>query len=235
MATKRMFSNLVIDSDDFCELSLNAQLLYFHLGMKTDDDGFVTGAKRTAKLIGASADDFKELVDYGFLINFPDSNVYLVTHFRLNNEIKADRKANTIYQNELSQVELTDNKSYRVKDRFQDGTKLEPQRFQDGTTEEPQYSIDKDNIEEINGVKNNKVSENELDKIIINKGKDSNEREPNHQELDIIRQFAQQNGVKNLDKVVNLAIQYGVMPVHDAIEEWTGKQKQGEFSDYMKG
>ena len=88
MANKRMFSNTVIDSDMFLDLSPMAQLLYFHCGMKTDDDGFVSGAKRISRIIGATDNDFQMLVNNGFLIEFPDSKVFVVAHHRQNKDDK---------------------------------------------------------------------------------------------------------------------------------------------------
>ena len=115
MATKRMFSNSVIDSDAFLDLPPAAQLLYFHIGMKTDDDGFVTGARRIMKVIGETEDDIAALIDSGFLIPFPESKVYVVTHFRINNDLKNDRYHPTLFQAEYQQMMITDNKVYCLK------------------------------------------------------------------------------------------------------------------------
>ena len=42
MAERRMFSKTVTESDSFyCDISVEAQCLYFHLSMNADDDGFV--------------------------------------------------------------------------------------------------------------------------------------------------------------------------------------------------
>ena len=112
---KRMFSNAIIDSDLFLDLSPMAQLLYFHCGMKTDDDGFVSGARRIAKIIGANESDFQSLIDSGFLIEFPDSKVFVVVHHRLNNDLKNDRYHVTTYLREFDQLTLTENKSYIIK------------------------------------------------------------------------------------------------------------------------
>ena len=39
MANRRMFSLDVVATDKFIELPVSAQCLYFHLGMRADDDG----------------------------------------------------------------------------------------------------------------------------------------------------------------------------------------------------
>lgn len=41
MAERRMFAKTVIDSDLFLEMPITSQLLYFHLSMRADDDGFI--------------------------------------------------------------------------------------------------------------------------------------------------------------------------------------------------
>ena len=61
MAQRRMFSLQVVDTDAFLEMPLSAQALYFHLGMRADDDGFISNARRILKLISASEDDMRIL------------------------------------------------------------------------------------------------------------------------------------------------------------------------------
>ena len=51
MAEKRMFSKKVIDTDYFLEMPTSAQNLYFHLGMRADDDGFVDNYKSIMRII----------------------------------------------------------------------------------------------------------------------------------------------------------------------------------------
>ena len=41
MANRRMFSLTVVDTDQFMDMPASSQCLYFHLGMRADDDGFV--------------------------------------------------------------------------------------------------------------------------------------------------------------------------------------------------
>ena len=115
MANKRMFSNVVIESDRFLDLPAMAQLLYFHCGMKTDDDGFVSGARRIARIIGATEQDFQALTNSGFMIEFPDSKVFVITHHRQNNELKNDRYHPTDYQQEYEQLVISPNKVYQLK------------------------------------------------------------------------------------------------------------------------
>ena len=66
MAERRMFTTQVVDSDEFLELPLTAQALYFHLGMRADDDGFVHKPKAVLRTVLASGEDLDRLVERGF-------------------------------------------------------------------------------------------------------------------------------------------------------------------------
>ena len=46
MADKRMFSLSVVDSDNFTSMPVTSQLLYFHLAMRADDEGFINNILR---------------------------------------------------------------------------------------------------------------------------------------------------------------------------------------------
>ncbi len=52
MANRRMFSLDVVDTDIFLDLPISSQALYFHLGMRADDGGFVSSPKRVTAMIG---------------------------------------------------------------------------------------------------------------------------------------------------------------------------------------
>lgn len=51
VAERRMFSKIIIDSDAFLEMPATAQILYFHLAMRADDDGFISSPKRIMRMI----------------------------------------------------------------------------------------------------------------------------------------------------------------------------------------
>ena len=124
MAEKRMFSKAIIDSDDFLEMPVTARLLYYDLAMRADDDGFVNSPKKIIKFIGATEDDLNILFERKFIIVF-DSGVIVIRHWRLHNYIKKDRYKPTIYQNEMSQISVGEDKLYT--ERNQNGTETEPQ------------------------------------------------------------------------------------------------------------
>ena len=63
-----MFAKTIVDSDAFLDMPATAQLLYFHLAMRADDDGFVNKPKAVMRLCGARDDDAKTLIEKGHLL-----------------------------------------------------------------------------------------------------------------------------------------------------------------------
>ena len=57
MAKRRMFSRDIIETDKFLELPIGARLLYYDLGMRADDDGFISSPKRIINEIGVTTTD----------------------------------------------------------------------------------------------------------------------------------------------------------------------------------
>lgn len=110
MAKKRMFSLKVVDTDTFLDMSSSAQNLYFHLGMRADDDGFVSSPKKIMMLCNASEDDMKVLIAKGFLIQMATNGVSVITHWHTNNLIRSDRYEETEYKEEKSRLNLSDGK-----------------------------------------------------------------------------------------------------------------------------
>ncbi len=111
MANRRMFARTVTESDGFLDLSKDAQLLWFHLGLIADDDGFLNGTRRVMKLCGISESALSELVNAGFLLEF-DSGVYLVRDWLINNQLRADRYHETTFQHEKSLVTQNESRQY---------------------------------------------------------------------------------------------------------------------------
>ena len=112
MATRRMFSKIITNSDPFLEMPVSSQNLYFHLGMNADDDGFVQ-VKSVMKQLGSGEDDLKVLLTKGFLIRFADG-VIVITAWKVNNEIRGDRYKPTYYQEHLEKLEIESNRCYSL-------------------------------------------------------------------------------------------------------------------------
>ena len=111
MAERRMFSKTIIDSDAFLDMPTTSQLLYFHLAMRADDDGFVNKPKSIMRTIGASEDDLKLLFIKKFLIPF-ESGVVVIKHWKIHNYIAKDRYTETKYKEEKATLTLDENKAY---------------------------------------------------------------------------------------------------------------------------
>ncbi len=111
MAQKRMFSLNVVDTDKFLEMPISSRLLYYELGMRADDDGFVDNWKKIMMFTGLKEDDLKLLITKQFIIPF-ESGVIVIKHWRLNNYLQKDRTKPTIYQEELKQLELDESNVY---------------------------------------------------------------------------------------------------------------------------
>ncbi|MGN0976958.1 MAG: hypothetical protein ACI4PH_02780 [Faecousia sp.] len=128
MAQRRMFSLNVVDTDRFLELPPGAQLLYFHLGMRADDDGFVASPKRIVRYLRCRDRDLQLLADRGLLIPF-DSGVVAITDWKLNNAIRSDRYCGTVHLREKSMLRETEDKRYilRQPDDNQTGDILDTQ------------------------------------------------------------------------------------------------------------
>ena len=113
MAQKRMFSLNVVDTDKFLEMPISSRLLYYELGMRADDDGFVDNWKKILMFTGLKEDDMKLLITKQFIIPF-ESGVIVIKHWRLNNYLQKDRTKPTIYQEELKQLGLDENNVYTL-------------------------------------------------------------------------------------------------------------------------
>jgi len=116
MANRRMFSKDVVEDDDFYMLSTTAQLLYFHLVMNSDDDGFTKSARNLMRLLEINEDAFNELVENGYLFDF-QSGICCIIHWRLMNKLSGNRYHPTIYEDERTQIGYSagNNEIYRLK------------------------------------------------------------------------------------------------------------------------
>ena len=111
MANKRMFSKQITNADAFLDMPVSSQLLYFHLNMEADDDGFVSNPKRVMRTIGAGEDDLKVLLTKRFLLSF-ENGVVVIKHWLLHNAIRKDMYKETQYLDEKKRLKLKDNNVY---------------------------------------------------------------------------------------------------------------------------
>lgn len=106
-----MFAKTIIDSDAFLDMPQSTQLLYFHLSMRADDDGFINNPKKIQRMIGCSEDDLKILITKKFIITF-ESGVIVIKHWKIHNYIRNDRYKETTCKEEKSTLILDENNAY---------------------------------------------------------------------------------------------------------------------------
>lgn len=142
MANKRMFSLSVVDTDKFLEMPISSRLLYYELGMRADDDGFVDNWKKILLFTGLKEDDLKVLITKQFIIPF-ESGVIVIRHWRMNNYLQNDRTKPTIHQEELKQLGLDNSNVYNL--------------YTNCIHSIDKYSIDKNSIDKYSIVENSVV------------------------------------------------------------------------------
>lgn len=113
MAERRMFAKTIIDSDAFIDMPVTTRLLYYDLGMRADDDGFVNSPKKIMRMVGASQDDLAILISKKFIIPF-ETGVVVIKHWRIHNYIRNDRYKPTKYEDEMSQLVVKENGAYTL-------------------------------------------------------------------------------------------------------------------------
>ena len=124
MAERRMFAKTIIDSDAFLDMPQSTQLLYFHLSMRADDDGFINNPKNIMRMVGCKEDDLSVLIAKKFIIPF-ESGVVVIKHWKIHNYIQKDRYRETKYKDEKSLLQLDENNAYT--ECIQDGYKMDTQ------------------------------------------------------------------------------------------------------------
>ena len=116
-----MFTLDVVDQPQFLDMPATSRCLYYELGMRADDDGFIGNISRLLAWLNASPDDLRILVAKGYLIKF-DSGVIVIRDWLQHNTIKGDRYHPTVYD-EKALLTINTKKSYVLIS----GTKMEPQ------------------------------------------------------------------------------------------------------------
>lgn len=106
-----MFAKTIIDSDAFLDMPVAARLLYYDLGMRADDDGFVNNPKLLTRMVGATSKDMDALIEKGFIIPF-DSGVIAIRHWRVNNRIRKDLYKPTVCTEEAETLDTDDKGTY---------------------------------------------------------------------------------------------------------------------------
>lgn len=111
MADRRMMTRKVTDDDNFMSLSSSAQALYLHLSMNADDDGFCNQVSICMFRSHASVQDLEALLEKRYVYQF-ENGVIVIKHWRMANALRKDRYTPTVFQEELSKLQLKDNGVY---------------------------------------------------------------------------------------------------------------------------
>lgn len=125
MAQKRMFDRSITNDDNFLEMPLGSQVLYFHLSMNADDDGFVNNWKSIMKMTGAKEDDMKVLITKKYVIPF-ETGIIVIRHWRINNYLRSDRYVETRFKEEKKLLSVDETGVYNV------GIPMVDQRYTNG-------------------------------------------------------------------------------------------------------
>lgn len=163
MAIRRCFSKKIVRSDDFLDLPVTTQLLYFQLGMEADDRGYINNARSVIKLVGCTKGDLEMLIAKRFVLVRKETLI-LIKGWRINNTIQPTRISETLYVDDLKLLYLDEHGSYTEKETSepvllticrQNADKL---LTQDNIREE---KIIKDNLIEDNLSQSNLIQKNE--------------------------------------------------------------------------
>ena len=188
MAKKRMFSIDIVGSDAFLDLPYSAQCLYFQLGMRADDDGFVGNPKTIQRIAGTKASDLELLVKKRFLLKFP-SGVVVIKHWKINNQIQKDRYTPTVYTEEYQSLYIKDNKAY---------TEMDASRIQDVSKMDTQISIDKNRLDK-NSIGKEKHAHGFFSNVLLTENKKQKlaEEIPNYEEyIEKLSHYIESKGKK---------------------------------------
>ena len=209
MANRRMFSKELIQSDKFFSMSIKSQLLYFHIGLLVDDDGFSNNYRMYMNVINADEENLYELQKQGYIYVF-ESGVLVVRDFLQSNQIRKDRKVDTIYQDELSLINVRNNR-YFIDDN-QVATIWQPDDNQVTTKRQPNDGIGKESIDKISVDKINNIPNINS----ISNGGDEENKELNKNDyikkiIDEWNKIPELENISNREKDVEVIISnYGV-------------------------
>ena len=150
MAERRMLSKKIFQSRKFLMMPFEAQALYTHLILSSDDDGVVE-AFPIVRMIGAKEDSLGLLVVKKFILPLNDDMVYFITDFEEQNKIRADRVQPSRYRELLLEKTdmVVDGKRVTGQKKYIDGQVSDKCLTNDGqVSDKCLHSIGKDRIVE---------------------------------------------------------------------------------------
>lgn len=145
-----MLSKKIFQSRKFLMMPFEAQALYTHLILSSDDDGVVE-AFPIVRMIGAKEDSLGLLVVKKFILPLNDDMVYFITDFEEQNKIRADRVQPSRYRELLLEKTglVVEGKRVTSQKKYIDGQVTDKCLTNDGqVTDKCPHSIGKDRIVE---------------------------------------------------------------------------------------
>ena len=153
MADRRMLSRTLMEALNEC-VSKDAQLLFMHAVLNTDEDGFVLNPSKLPKSLDLDPKALGELVDGGYIYLLTDDDfpgkpqVAVVRQWHTFNDLKRrDRYRENQHQSVIEQLYFRDNIYYTEKD-LPKGNITRYRDFLDERKEKkaPQQPIESDHI-----------------------------------------------------------------------------------------
>lgn len=117
MASRRMFSDVIVRSDEFLRMPASSRCLYYDLMMETDDDGFVNNPVAVMRISGATNNDLKRLITSGFIYKI-NVGLVLIRHFKTQNAIQPSRKKPSKFSNHLNKYQTDEINAYQKIDKI---------------------------------------------------------------------------------------------------------------------
>ena len=178
MAKCRMFRIDVILSSSFTDLSPRAVKLYTFLCMSADDEGFVGNTRGTIKMSDTNITALRELERAGYVYYFDKEGVSVIRHWKIHNNIRKDRMAETLYVKLKNLLTLDSQNVYVFKDKVE---KIDENQGVSPTTDDKkmtEFCQENDSVLTKNCQENDsvflsqvRVGKDRLDKVRV--GKDS--------------------------------------------------------------
>ena len=208
MAERRMLSKKIFQSRKFLMMPFEAQALYTHLILSSDDDGVVE-AFPIVRMIGAKEDSLGLLVVKKFILPLNDDMVYFITDFEEQNKIRADRVQPSRYRELLLEKTglVVEGKRVTSQKKYIDGQVTDKCLTDDGqVTDKCPHSIGKDSIGKDSIVESRSANDDEKN-LIFKKLKEAfGEMSVNGTMVEEVERLLQQYGqelvVLALDKTI---------------------------------
>lgn len=208
MAERRMLSKKIFQSRKFLMMPFEAQALYTHLILSSDDDGVVE-AFPIVRMIGAKEDSLGLLVVKKFILPLNDDMVYFITDFEEQNKIRADRVQPSRYRELLLEKTglVVEGKRVTSQKKYIDGQVTDKCLTNDGqVTDKCPHSIGKDSIGKDSIVESRSANDDEKN-LIFKKLKEAfGEMSVNGTMVEEVERLLQQYGqelvILALDKTI---------------------------------